>query len=225
MLKIIDRVIIFTCCLFMGCNGIAKTPQDATLTVGLVAAIVTIIGWFANEFIRKRNEDKRKKIDERAKFLERQIEQFYGPLFNLVNQIVICNHVLYQIKISKNRSDSDKETINNFFQKNYFIPLHEEFNTVLKTKLYLIEGSELPESFYTYLRHAIQEQVQLTLWNNFKIDTSDVRGIPYPNVLYDDIKNGLDNAMLKYFELTSILDKKSGVQETKIKKYTREELA
>lgn len=101
--------------------------------------------------------------------------------------------------------------MNTYFQDVYFTPLHKEFNNILKTKLYLIEGSELPDSFYKYLRHSIQENVQFNLWNNYNIDTSGVKGIPYPNDLYPDIKTGLDNAMKKYSELTLILDKKDGL--------------
>jgi hypothetical protein len=227
MNKLIRNSVLISCYLSLSsCSGIVKYPQNATLTVGIIAAFITALGWFVNEFMRKRNEDNRKKIDEKAKFIERQIEQFYGPLFCLVNQIVICNHVLYQINFANNkRSDTDREIINDFFQKNYFIPLHNEFNTILKNKLYLIDGSELPESIYIYLRHALQEHAQLTLWNDFKIDTSDVKGIHYPKELYTDIKNGLDNAMLKYSELTNILNERKDVKKIVNKKFSTDHLA
>lgn len=207
----------------VGCNKLVKTPQDASLTVGVIVALVTIAGWFVNDILQKKKEEKRRKIDEKIKFLERQIEQFYGPLYNLVNQIVICNHVFHQINVGTNRSLDDKEKIWKFFQKNYFIPLHDEFNGVLKTKLYLIEGSLLPTTFYDYLRHAVQEQVQFIMWDEHKIDTSDIQGTPYPNRLYFDIEQGLENTMMAYHELTMLIDKSSTIKKNHINHFTKEE--
>jgi len=66
-------------------------------------------------------------------------------------------------------------------------------------RVYLIDGAEVPESFYLYLKHAAQERDQRTLWNQHGIDSSFLHGEPWPERFYDDIKNGFEAAM-KYYE-------------------------
>jgi hypothetical protein len=182
--------------------------------IALLAGIVTASGWVVTYYLTKRKEDRVRRIENTIKYLERQIQEFYGPLFNLVHQIVICNHVQHSLIYSgrtPNISADDRAKIEQFFQEKYFIPLHEEMIRILKTKLYLIDGIEMPDSFYTYLRHSTQEQVQRALWNGYHIDTSHVRGIPYPNELYQDVKSGLDSVMLKYEQCLKSLEVKDGV--------------
>jgi hypothetical protein len=179
-------------------------PNIASLT-----ALVTIAGWFVTSFLTKRREEATQRIEREVKYLERQISEFYGPFFNLINQVVIVNHVqfgLLQSAASAGKiSPHDSARIIDYFQTRYFFPLHEQVNQILKDKLYLVDGSSLPEVVYTYLRSVSQERVQAELWKEFEIDTSYLRGIPYPNELYGTIKAGLDAAMIRYARYTEIL--------------------
>ena len=192
------------------------------LYVGFLAAIVTAIGWVITNYLAKNKEDRVRQLEATKKHLERQIEEFYGPLFNLVHQIVVCNHVQHEILYSKDskgnsiKSDSDADKVRQFFQDYYFIPLHDEMIRILKTRLYLIEGAEMPDSFYKYLRHSIQEQVQGTLWRKHGVDTSHVRGLPYPDEIYKDVKNGLDSTMIRYEQCINNLKVESGKLKTKV---------
>ena len=184
--------------------------------VALVAAFVTGIGWIITNYLAKKREDRVRRFESIKKHLEQQIEDFYGPLFNLVQQIVVYNHVQHEILYAKDskgnsiRSASDADKVRQYFQENSFVPLHNEMMLVLKTKLYLIEGAEMPESFYKYLRHSIQEHVQGTLWRKHGVDTSHVAGLQYPNELYTDVKSGLDRAMLKYEQIINNLEIEDG---------------
>ena len=87
---------------------------------------------------------------------------------------------------------------------------------ILKTRLYLSEGAEMPDSFYKYLRHSIREQVQGTLWRKHGVDTSHVRGLQYPDEIYKDVKNGLDSTMIRYEQCINNLKVKSGKLKTKV---------
>lgn len=200
------------------------------LYLGLLAAAVTALGWFITSYLTKKKEDSVRRLEGTKKHLERQIEEFYGPLFNLVHQIVVCNHVQHEILYSKDsrgnsiKSASDADKVRQFFQDSYFIPLHEEMLRILKTKLFLIEGAEMPESFYKYLRHSIQEQVQGTLWRKHGVDTSHVRGLPYPNELYQDVKSGLDSTMIKYEQCINNLKVESSRPEIKMKQHKPSDL-
>ena len=76
----------------------------------------------------------------------------------------------------------------------------------------------MPDSFYKYLRHSIQEQVQGTLWRKHGVDTSHVTGLPYPNEIYQDVKSGLDRTMIKYEQCINNLKVEGGKSEVKLKK-------
>lgn len=53
------------------------------LYVGFLAAGVTAIGWVITNYLTKNKEDRVRQLEATKKHLERQIEEFYGPLFNL----------------------------------------------------------------------------------------------------------------------------------------------
>jgi hypothetical protein len=82
------------------------------------------------------------------------------------------------------------------FWQHYFSPLHQEIGGILRTKLYLLEGGRLPESFTEYLEHATQEACQHRLWSELSIDTSGVRGRRWPKAFDRDVKTALDRLMV-----------------------------
>jgi hypothetical protein len=154
-------------------------------------------------------EDRSRKIEKLLRHYERQIEEFYGPLFNMTNQIFAAWHVQHEI-LSASSKHGEKivqnemaEKIRDYFYTTYFWPLHDEIREILKTKLYLVEGSEVPSSFHLYLKHAAQERDQRMLWKLHQIDTSFVPGEPWPKDFYRDIKMGFENAMQNYEQCLS----------------------
>jgi hypothetical protein len=141
-------------------------------------------------------EDRRRKLEGLLRYYQRQIEEFYGPLFNSVNQIFMANEV--QAGILDSVKGEAAEQVRDYFQETYFTPLHDNIREVLRTKLYLVEGREVPDSFYHYLQHAGQERDQRALWKRFRIDTSFLRGEPWPEGFYEDIRQGFNTAMTNH---------------------------
>jgi hypothetical protein len=90
------------------------------------------------------------------------------------------------------------EQVRDYFQETYFGPLHDDIREILRTKLYLVNGQEVPDSFYRYLQHAGQERDQRLLWKRFHIDTSFLKGEPWPDDFYEDIRKGFDSAMTNH---------------------------
>jgi hypothetical protein len=60
--------------------------MDKTLAI-LVPAVVAIIGWYATYAYTKKREDRTRRLDLRIKLREQQIEELYGPLLSLIDQI------------------------------------------------------------------------------------------------------------------------------------------
>jgi hypothetical protein len=131
--------------------------------------------------------------------LERQIEEFYGPLFNLVNHLFLANQIHEELKLSI-QEEAAKKRVSDFFQETQYIPLHENISTILKNKLYLAEGVDIPESFLDYMKHSTQQRIQGSLWSRIQIDTSKVSGEPWPDQFYPDIENALKKSMRDHEE-------------------------
>src|ERR1700733_7516482 len=100
--------------------------DEIPLLVALIAAFVTAGGWITTHHLTKRKEDRVRRIENNLKHLERQIEEFYGPLFCLVNQIFVCNDVQDDILSGRENgidvSPDNEDKIRDFFQSEYFLP-------------------------------------------------------------------------------------------------------
>lgn len=150
--------------------------------------------------------DRVRKLESQLKHYERQMEEFYGPLFNAVHQIFIANHIQYDLLIASDENGSKRlspeaiEQVRRYYHSLYFRDLHDQVRTIIGTKLYLIDGAKMPESFYQYLKHSAQEADQRTLWEEYRIDTSFLEGQPWPKRFYSDIKEGFESAMKRYQE-------------------------
>src|SRR5215831_9712712 len=173
----------------------------------LIAAAVTILGWYVTYAYAKRREDQTRRTEIRLKHRQRQIEEPYGPLLSLIEQIFniwqVRQHIL---KAEKGRVSAEREaSIREFIWREYFSPLHHEIGNLLKTKLYLLENGRMPPSFEKYLQHATREECQHRLWNELRIDTSG--GTPWPTDFYDDVKDTLERITNDYQGDLSILHK------------------
>lgn len=72
--------------------------------------------------------DRTRKIEALMHHYERQIEEFYGPLFNMVNQVFVANHIKWEL-LKVLRGDV-AEKVRDYFHETYFIPLHDEIRTI-----------------------------------------------------------------------------------------------
>jgi hypothetical protein len=164
----------------------------------LIAAAVTILGWYVTYAYAKRREDQTRRTELRLKYRQRQIEELYGPLLSLIEQIFNVWQVRQNIVNPKDshRSGADETRIREFIWREYFSPLHHEIGTLLRTKLYLLENGRMPESFSRYLEHATQEECQHRLWSELHIETDG--GTPWPQGFYEEVKDTLERLTNDY---------------------------
>jgi hypothetical protein len=169
-------------------------PVCVGILGALITAIVTIWGWF---YVRHK-EDRQRATERQMKYCERQIEEFYGPLFSLMHEIFAAEEV--QENFIKAKSD-EETTIRSHFQEDYFLPLHAEMIQILKTKLYLVEGANVPPSFEEYLKHACGDRGRavLKIWPG--------ESFPWPTDFEEDVKGGLKTVMKKYDDLIRVLER------------------
>jgi len=82
--------------------------------------------------LSQRSGDRTRKIEALMKHYERQIEEFYGPLFNMVHQIFVANHIEWELLNAKSsghqaiENEEKREQIQDYFQQNYYRSFHSE---------------------------------------------------------------------------------------------------
>ena len=198
------------------------------LVVGLISAATTSLGWIVLHYLTRKREieareaiagreeqgreyaraqaDRTRRLEILLKFYERQIQEFYAPLYSNIQLIWnvwrIGERFGNELTTSDDRALADLQTrIGQVLGVKYYLPLHDEIRTVIKSKLFLVDGVELPESFSKYLMHSVMEDVQRRLSDEDGIDTSSVPGVEWPFEFPDDVKAGLDAAMRRYEEV------------------------
>jgi hypothetical protein len=58
--------------------------MSTPVVVALIAGSITAVGWLVNHWLVSRREEQRRRIEAQLKYVERQIEELYGPLALLV---------------------------------------------------------------------------------------------------------------------------------------------
>lgn len=119
----------------------------STLLPVLIAGTVTALGWFASYYFGKLKEDRTRRLELRLIHLQRQIEEFYGPLYNLVHEITVSKEVMNSIvQTSSPLTEDEIVKLKVFVRENQMKPLHEQIIAILREKLYLVDGITAPPS-------------------------------------------------------------------------------
>jgi hypothetical protein len=176
----------------------------ATIIGVSLTGAVTVIGWNVSNALAKRRDAETRQAEATLKHIERQIEEFYGPLLSLIEQIFNVWTVRENLLFPEGRpspidpSDPRRNQIFTFFQTTYFFPLHGKLREILASKLYLVDAGSVPESFRQYLEHSTQQVVQHRLHADLGVSTDHIPGVPWPDAFYDDVKASLDELMARH---------------------------
>jgi hypothetical protein len=210
----------------------------ATLLVGILTAAVTVGGWIVLHYFTVRREaearqdarqkelearlasdarvDRLKRLEILLKQTESQISEFYGPIMGLIQQVWATWEVKHLMQMKLDPSIYRK--VDHYVGERYFLVLHEKIRSILREKAHLLEGVSMPDSFYSYIKHSVMENIQLSLWDEKQIDTSTVPGISWPEQFPDDVQKGLRIAMQRREEILAELRS----TQTQIQKHTSE---
>jgi len=138
----------------------------------LLAAAVAVVGWPVTYLYAKRKDDQTRRTEAKLKHLERQIDELYGPLEALIQQVFAVWRVREGLLSPDSHLTADqKEAARTLIWQDFFFPIHQQIQTLLRTKLHLVEG-KVPSSFEAYRQHAVQEAAQHSLWDKLQIDTT-----------------------------------------------------
>jgi hypothetical protein len=136
----------------------------------LIAAVVAAIGWFANDWLTVRREESRRRVEAQLKFVERQIEELYGPLAAALYEgrrtfLDLLDSLGRDHVFDKDRPLPPEELKTwLFWAESEFLPRNEQIKVLLKTKAHLVDGPAFPESYIFFLNHCNSWAVNHRRW-------------------------------------------------------------
>lgn len=152
---------------------------------GLVAAAVTMTGWFVTDYLRRREL----KDSRRADFIERQITQFYAPLFFLAESERRYRQM--REKATSVAPEDKKGALWWAFTDQFVVPTQLRIYDLLKANWHLLIESRMHASFDLVISHCTDA---LSLFELSKKGIT-TEGLPIqvmPDSFVDDLRADLD---------------------------------
>ncbi|MFI1032221.1 hypothetical protein [Streptomyces sp. NPDC020951] len=184
--------------------------MDNTITVAIIAASVSVIGWLVNHILSEQSERNKAKRQALLSHIEKQLEELYGPLFFLMHEgdssfkdfleTVGRNYVFVNGEI---REEDLHAWL--FWVDNDLMPRNHAIQKLLSSKAHLIDASRMPESFLAFLDHYNSWRVSHLRWKE--------EGVPYrwhsrtnwPREFHRDVVKTYERLKRRQEELIGIL--------------------
>jgi hypothetical protein len=171
------------------------THLETVSLSAIVAAAITLTGWFITSGLAKRREDEGRRQQAALKHLERQIEELYGPLLGLIQQSGAVFTVARQRHELK---DSDSEAAWQYFIEKYFLPLNLQMVRLLSTNVHLRDTDTWPPSYLEFFTHQAQFESLHNLWADKRIDSASIKGAGWPKQFGEDVGKTLNDLKARH---------------------------
>jgi hypothetical protein len=192
------------------------SESQATIISALIAAF---IGSLLGHILTKSRELKKSKYENALKHLQAQIEEFYSPLMGLIEESNALYTVACKILHTKETPNGKRVDVEKFkggdihkwrfFLEAYWFPINSKIVELIRTKIYLLEEKELPNSFHAFLIHAAGFEALHRLWKERGQSTDEmVEGVGWPDQFSKDVQSTLLKLKERYQECLDKLGKK-----------------
>jgi hypothetical protein len=133
---------------------------------------------------------------KRLEFLERQLTEFYWPLYWGLQK----DNAVWQRALDRDKLDAAKQKIARGIEQDFILPNHKEMVGIITSKIHLIEADPKLESLLlAYVRHV----AVYTAMRKVRIDDQDpmAQGEPWPKELFPMIEDHTKRLQAKYDSL------------------------
>jgi hypothetical protein len=143
---------------------------EPSIVVAIIAGSVTAVGWLVSHILTDRSERKKRQTEALLKYVEKQLEELYGPLAFLLYegrrtfQDLLETFGRDHVFMRDNYISEEDLKIWLFWAEHSFLPKNEKIKELLVSKTHLIEGSRFPGSYVTFLDHHYSWSIQHQRW-------------------------------------------------------------
>lgn len=168
----------------------SEVELNTPLIVAFVAAAVTAVGWMVNFVLSGYRERQKQRATASLKFIERQLEELYGPLAFLIlegkrsmqdlreqvdRDVLPSNNISTSFESLTDKIQREKQSASVtkdekylplwiFWAENDFLPRNEKMKELLMNKTHLIDGDRMPESYLLFINHVDSWRLKHLRW-------------------------------------------------------------
>lgn len=170
---------------------------EPAITVAIIAAAVSVVGWIVNYIFTSAAERRRALRASRLSHIQQQLELLYGPLAFLIYEgrrtwsdlleKLGREHVFMQHELPK-----EELNLWLFWVDHDFMPRNSAIEALLASNAHLIDGVKLPDSYVAFLDHHNSWHIEHLRWKE--------EGIPYSWHSKENWPDQFENEVLSTFE-------------------------
>jgi hypothetical protein len=161
--------------------------MDTALFVAILAGLITAAGWFVSYVLTGRADRRRRQSEASLKYVERQLEELYGPLAFLLIEgrrtWLDLLEVLGRPYVFLSGEALPPEELRTwlFWVEHDLLPRNEEIKHLLLTKTHLIEGGDIPDTYVAFLDHHNSWRINHLRWQKEQVEYSWHSKVNWPH--------------------------------------------
>ena len=177
--------------------------MDKTLVLAIITGSITLSGWLVTHILTIRRDRQNQRLSGSLKYVERQLEELYGPLafFVLEGQQTFKD----LLEAAGKGIFNDDGTISEedlklwlFWVENDLFPRNEKIQQLLMTKAHLIHGDRMPENFLRFLDHHNSWKMNHLRWQKEGVKYSWRSKIIWPIHFEQEVLSTFSSLKLKH---------------------------
>jgi len=185
--------------------------MQPAITVAIIAAAASAVGWIVNYTLSLKSEEKRRHLTARLSHVERQLELLYGPLVFLIYEgrrsfldLMDTLGRKYVFKANQELPPDELE-LWLFWVDNEFIRRNIAIKNLLSNHAHLVVGDHLPPSYIKFLDHHNSWYIEHRHWKERQVPYSWHSKINWPDDFADEVIATFENLMKEHAALIGII--------------------
>lgn len=184
--------------------------MEAPVITALVAGTITALGWLANHWLTTQREEQRRRTEVQLKYVERQIEELYGPLVFLLHEgrrtfSDLLDSLGRGYVFSDEPLPEDELRTWLFWAEAEFLPRNEKIKSLMVSKTHLIEGAGFPDSYVAFLDHCNSWAINHRRWKEQGVEYSWHSKVNWPTEFSNEVLRTFEALKEKHAALTGRL--------------------
>jgi hypothetical protein len=149
--------------------------QEEVMSIELLSVIITIGLAIVGYIITHQRELALAKRKERLELINKQLNEFYGPLYTALESGHRASQAFFRNRDMKAKLPQSSEKLTDqdewrLWVKTVILPLNTITETVILEKAYLIQEEKMPEFLLEFVAHTGAYRVLIAQWNQEKTE-------------------------------------------------------
>jgi hypothetical protein len=185
--------------------------MNPTILVALITATVTALGWLVNNLLSQRREARKAQTEASLRYVERQLEELYGPLASLMFEgRQIFQELLNSLGrpyVFREGTSLPQDELRTwlFWTETSFLPRNLLIRNLLTSKPHLVDGGTFPESYIEFVRHESSWRIRHERWAKEQVTYDWHSTINWPVQFETDVISTFKALKARHAELLGAL--------------------